>query len=143
MWIQLPNPLENRRMRREHARQGVGEKHMRGLFRIRRNERRPLRQRRDLHQRALEPVRVTRELHARSIREALPLPRHRRLQNAPRHEPDITQHHDREPQRHQAVRVAAVIRRDLQNHAADQPMTNNPKIHPMSCRLRRMSPLRT
>ena len=140
MRIQLTDALENRWMRREHARQTFGEKHMRRLLGVRRDERRPFRQRGDLHQRALEALRIARELYPRGIREALTLARHRRLENAACHEPDITQHHDREAQRHQPARVAAVTRRDLQNHVADQPDHEQPKIHPMSCTFRRMSP---
>ena len=57
----------------------------------------PSGERGDFHQRALEALRIARELHPGRIGKPLALPRHRRLQNAPRQQPHVTQHHDREP----------------------------------------------
>ena len=130
MRIQLADALENRWMRGEHSRQPIRKKPVRRLLGIRRDERRPFGKRGNLHQGALETLRIARELHPRGIREALALARHRRLQNTPGQQPDITQHHDREAQRHQPARVAAVTRRDLQDHAPDQPDHEQPEYPP-------------
>jgi len=71
--IELTDPLENRRVSRENARQALREEHVRRLFRIGRHESRALRMSGNLDQRIPQPLRVARELYAGGIREPLPL----------------------------------------------------------------------
>src|SRR6185437_16319080 len=69
------------------------------------------------------------ELKPRGVRKTLTLARYRRLENATREQPDVTQHHDSESKHHQGVRIAAVARRNLHDHSPDQADDEQPE-HP-------------
>ena len=92
-------------MRGEQTRQARGEQHVRHFFGFRRHQARARAGARDLEQRAGQPDGIARELHGRGIGQALAMPRHRRLQQAPEEHADVAQHHHRQRREHERARA--------------------------------------